>query len=56
MPSQPGYVAISQMDYLGLLFDREHRTTWRDFLARTHATRVGSAGYSIFIYKIDQLP
>jgi hypothetical protein len=56
MPSEPGYVAIRQMDYLGLLFDREHRNTWRDFLARAHATRVGSAGYSIFIYKIDQLP
>jgi hypothetical protein len=55
-PSQPGYVAISQMDYLGLLFDAEHRNTWRNFLARTHATRVGSAGYSILIYRVDQLP
>lgn len=56
MPAKPGLVAISQMDYLGLLFDRDHRNTWRDFLARSNAKRVGTAGYSIFIYKIDQLP
>lgn len=55
LPSKPGYVAISQLDYLGMLFDRDHRNTWRDFLDR-RGKRVGTAGYSIFIYKIDQLP
>ena len=56
MPTKPGIVAISQMDYLGLLFDRDHRTVWRDFLARAQAKRIGTAGYSIFIYRIERLP
>ncbi|HEY8849078.1 MAG TPA: hypothetical protein VIO12_07280 [Thermoanaerobaculia bacterium] len=52
-PDKPGYFAISQLDYLGILFDSQHRTYWRDYLQRVGAQRVGTAGYSIFIDRID---
>ena len=53
VPKRPGYLAISQMDYLAILFDPQQRTFWRDYLQRVGAQRVGTAGYSIFIYRID---
>jgi 4-amino-4-deoxy-L-arabinose transferase-like glycosyltransferase len=56
LPQKHGVFAISQFDYLGLFFDREHRTWYRDYLERTNAKRIGTAGYSIFIYRIDQRP
>lgn len=52
-PQRPGYFAISQLDYLGVLFDTRYRDFWRDYLERVGARRVGTAGYSIFIYRID---
>jgi hypothetical protein len=52
VPDRPGYLAISQLDYLGILFDSQHRTYWRDYLQRVGAQRVGTAGYSIFIDRI----
>lgn len=56
LPDKPGLVAISQLEYLGILFDFPHRTFWRDFLERSGARRIGTAGYSIFLYQVDQLP
>ncbi|HEX9983703.1 MAG TPA: hypothetical protein VGF69_10600, partial [Thermoanaerobaculia bacterium] len=50
---RPGYLAISSVDVIGLMFPPERRGHWRQWLATHKAQRVGTAGKSIFIYQID---
>lgn len=52
-PVRPGYLAISSVDVVGLMFPPEQRGHWRQWLAAHQAQRVGTAGRSIFIYRIE---
>jgi Dolichyl-phosphate-mannose-protein mannosyltransferase len=49
----PGVLAISSADYLGIQFEPARREHWRTWLARRNAKRIGTAGDSIFLYRIE---
>ena len=54
-PRGPGWLAISQMDYLGIQFDSAHRSGyWQTVLARHGAQQVEIPGYSIFLYRLTR--
>ena len=54
-PVAPGWLAISQMDYLGTQFDPSHRRPYWDALLVKHgAQRVETPGDSIFVYRLTR--
>jgi 4-amino-4-deoxy-L-arabinose transferase-like glycosyltransferase len=54
-PHAPGWLAISQLDYLGVQFDGQHRRPyWDAMLARLGAQRVPTPGYSIFVFRLSR--
>ncbi|MBK5259812.1 MAG: glycosyltransferase family 39 protein [Thermoanaerobaculia bacterium] len=56
LPVVPGYLAVSTIDYLGVLFAADQRRYWEGFVERTEAKLVGRAGYSILIFRVERLP
>ncbi|HET7705711.1 MAG TPA: glycosyltransferase family 39 protein [Thermoanaerobaculia bacterium] len=52
----PGYLAISTIDYLGVLLSADQRHYWERFVERSGAALVGRAGHSILIFRIERLP
>lgn len=52
----PGYLAVSTIDYLGVLLSADQRRYWERFVDRSGATLVGRAGHSILIFRIERLP
>ena len=53
-PQVPGYLAISTIDQLGVLFPPERRGHWKAYLDASGARLVDRAGYSILIYRIER--
>ena len=54
-PHAPGWLAISQVDYVGIQFDPRHRKPyWESLLARYGAQRVETPGYSIFVFRLSR--
>ena len=52
-PHAPGLFAISQVDYLGIQFDSQHRRGyWDALLAKHGAQRIETPFYSIFVYRL----
>ncbi|HEX7153479.1 MAG TPA: glycosyltransferase family 39 protein [Thermoanaerobaculia bacterium] len=51
-PQRPGYLAISSVDVIGLMFPPERRGHWRTWLDTHKAQQVGTAGKTIFIYRV----
>jgi hypothetical protein len=49
----PGFLAIDVSRLQGLAIVPEQRDTWRRVLEQRHAKPVGSAGYSILIYRLE---
>jgi hypothetical protein len=49
----PGFFAISAEHYIGAGFAADSRDYWRTYLEKSGATLVGKAGYSIFVYRIE---
>jgi 4-amino-4-deoxy-L-arabinose transferase-like glycosyltransferase len=49
-----GWFAVSANSYNGFLFAPDSRDYWRRFLEEHGAQRVGSAGYSIFLYRFPR--
>lgn len=49
----PGWFAISANDYAGISFKESSRDRYRRFLDEHGARRVGRAGYSILIFRIE---
>ncbi len=55
-PYTPGWLAISQFDFIGINFHGNHRDYWRRWLEENGAVRVTTPGYSIFVYRIGERP
>jgi hypothetical protein len=54
-PPGPGWLVISQVDYLGIQFDAGHRRAyWDALLARRGAQRVETPGYSILVFHLGE--
>jgi hypothetical protein len=51
---QATYFAIGATAYEGAPFAADSRDLWRSYLAKNHATLAGKAGYSMFIYRLEQ--
>jgi hypothetical protein len=49
----PGLLAISATNLAGAAYDANARASWARFLSDTHAEKIGTAGYSIFIYRLS---
>lgn len=49
----PGFFAISAEHYIGAGFAADSRDYWRTYLEKSGAVLAGKAGYSIFIYRIE---
>jgi hypothetical protein len=52
----PGFLAVSTIDYLGILFSADQRRYWEGFVERSGAELVGRAGHSILIFRVERLP
>jgi hypothetical protein len=50
----PGWLAISATNLKGVYQDDGLRAAWADFMARTGAERAGTAGRSIFVYRLRE--
>ena len=54
-PTSGQWLAISQLDYLGIQFDTAHRRAyWESMLARHGAQRVETPFYSIFVFRLSR--
>ena len=54
-PQSGQWLAISQIDYLGIQFDTAHRRAyWESMLARHGAQRVETPFYSIFVFRLSR--